>query len=286
MTNEKTTDKYDELYASAVEFAFRIHLCNREEVEGATDAEIQQFCNKHNVILPPAMWSYTRHFGRKARIRDTDYNCVHSLTDYQYALDHANRREEWNEMLNLKELLSQKNFKVNYDEDSPEDNEGLYTPEITSLVDVNNVLPFHYDEFTRTFKFLDSSLENPIIYYLTRYYALSSTFTSFTNRYRDVKFMYIVNSAPQGFAEMGLVNGKRVPISPPPVIDYSDGFEYLKVYQELFKKKDLDRGRLKQLREAFYMINDEIEEKENRILSFTEFENNFIRYITENRLYY
>lgn len=279
MTNNKTIDKYDVLYASGIEFALRINLCKPHEIEGASDYEIQNFCLDHNVTIPPSLWSYTRHYGKKVRARESEYNCIQTLSNYKYALHQANLREEWHQMMNLKELLLHKNFKVNYDDDYPDDSIGEYTPEINSLLDINNIFVFDYDGFARRFKFLDSSKENPEIFCLTRYYTLSTTFLSLTNRYRHLLFVNILNAAPFAFAEMGIVNGKRVPVSSPPKIDYTDGFECLKAYQKIFSTKKMNRQLLTKQRENFYAINDEIEKKENRILPFTEFENKFIEYL-------
>lgn len=284
MTNKNTIDKYNDLFASGMEFTLRTNLCEPEDVEGASDAEITLFCKKRKVSFPAALWSYCRYFGKKAKAKDTDYNYGYSLASFDYALHQANQREEWHNVMNVKELLAHKNFKVNYDEDFPDDNIGLYTPEINSLMDVDNIMVTAYDEYTRSFEFVDASKENPELFYLTQYYILSSTFTTLTNRYREALFTLIINFAQNDFAEMGFVDGKRVPISKAPTIDYSGGFECLKTYQDLFKKEGLDIVYLKKLREQFYIINDTKEKEENRILSFTEFENNFIDFIKDKEI--
>lgn len=281
MTDNHTIDKYNILFASGVEFALRTGLSEKDGIEGASEAEIHLFCKKRKVHFPAALWSYCRYFGKKAQAKATDYNYGYSLATFDYALHQSRQRSEWHDMLDVRELLSKENFKVNYDPDFPDDNIGLYTPEIATLMNVEDIMVSNYDEFTRTFELIDSSKENPELFYLTKYYILTSNFITITNRYREALFTFITNNAQYDFAEMEFVDGKRVPISKPASIDYSDGFECLKVYQDLFKNENLDITYLKKLREQFYIINNQIEEKENRILSFTEFENNFISFIQD-----
>lgn len=282
MTNQNIISKYDILFSSSKEFAHRVNLYRREDVEGASDNEIDAFCKHHNIKYPPVLWSYTRYFGKKAIIRGSN-NIIGplSMPDVDYALHQAGLRYEWNGMLNLKELIDKKNFMVNFDYDVPSDNDGIYTPEIKSLMNIDDILIFHYEPFRRSFKFIDSSKENSEIFYLTRYYTLTSLFQSFTNRFRDILFMYIASSAGDDFTELGIIDGKLVPVGEPPVIDYSNDFEFVKKYQELFKNKNTNRGKVKVLRDQFYILNDKVEKEENRILSFNEFEKKFLDFLEE-----
>lgn len=284
MIDKKTVDKYDVLFESTIEFTCRIGLSKREDIECVTDDEIKAFCKKQQVALPPAIWSYTRFFGNGVGISNSDYTMSHNISNYLTADSLAKRRQEEYGNMNLKDFLADKNFKVNYDEASPDDNEGIYTPKLNSLMNIDDVFFYSYDSFNRSFKFVDSSKENPFVYYLTGYDTVTSYFSPFTDRFRDVLFIFIMNMAPVNFEGTWMFYEKSISITPTASIDYSDGFECIKIYQEIFKDLSVSqRENLKRHRNVFYELNNRIEQKENRVLSFTEFENNFIDFLKKEK---
>lgn len=279
--NKNIIDKYDILFSSSIDFTFRVGLYKKQDILGASDNEIKLFCERHNIQKFPAiLWSYTRHFGKKANIRYSNRSiAAHTMADFDYAIHQANLKDEWNGNLTLRESLNKSNPLVNYDYNYPIGEEGMYTPPIKSLMNIEDIVFFSYEPFDRSYKFVDGSKENPEIFHLSRSQYVSSLFTSFSNRFRDILFMYIASYAGEDFVEMAIIDGKLSPVGVPPVIDYSSGLEFIKEYQEIFKRKDLDTRKIKSLRQQFYQINNEVEKKENRILSFNEFEENFINFL-------
>ena len=285
MKDREVIDKYDILYESCIEFCSRIGLCNKDNVVHVSDEEISLLCKRIDTTLPPALWSYTRFFGNGVSLNNSEYIMTHSILDYEHAYSIANMRiEDECDGMTLKEILNTRSFKVNYDGDSPEDNEGIYTPEIKSLMNIDDIFVYYYDSFNRSFKFVDSSKENPFIYYLVRYEALTSYFSSFTDRCRDLMFMYIVNMAPFDFKGPTMFFEKSIFIAFDEEINYSGGYEWIKTYQDILKKLTASqRETLKRLRGIFYELNNEVEQRENRILSFSEFEGNFIDFLKSEK---
>lgn len=279
--SNNTIDKYDILFSTSRDFIERVKACKKGEIEGYDDSEISKFCDKHNITLSPAMWSANRHFGKKAYTRAYDYLLINSLADMEYAIHEANMQETWNGMKTVKEFLNETNLMVNYDYDDLSENEGMYTPQIKSLMNIEDIVFFNYDPYTRSYKFYDSKKENPEIYYLTRYYTLTSLFAPFTDRFRDILFLFISNYAPYDFAEMGIIDGRRVPVSEAPAIDYS-GYECIKEYIDIFQNDNIDRSKIRSLRDIFNNIMNNVEKEENRILSFLEYENKFLDFFHDN----
>ena len=275
MTSKEKISKYDALFQSGVEIVSRVGLCNRKEVVGATDEEINEFSVKHGITLPASVWSYFRWLGQSSQLNNGDYNVSPSLQDYDYALHQANLKEDWLAGgMNLKEYINTKNFKVNYDDEIPEDNDGIYTPEINSLMDINDIVFCNYDPFTRTFEFFNSRQENPIVYAITAYKNVTTLFSPFTDRFRNVLFMTFVDliSEKKSSFSSSLANA-----------DLSGELEYIKTYKELFQNSnELSRARLKSCREMFCQMNSNHEKEENRVLSISEFENGFINFLSQN----
>lgn len=271
MTSKELIYKYDALFESGVEVACQIGLCNREEVIGATDEEISEFSIKHGIKLPPAVWSYLRWLGQSSKLNKGEYNIAPSLQDYDYALHQANLKQEWLEGgMNLKEYIYKKNFKVNYDDQMPEDNDGIYTPEIKTLMDIEDVVFCNYDPFIRSFEFFNSRQENPIIYSLTAYTNITTLFSSFADRFRNVLFSILVDFISKDNLRL---NG----------LDSSGELEYIRVYQDMFKGCDeLYKVKLKSYRDMFCQMSNNKEKAENRILSISEFENGFINFLSQN----
>lgn len=289
MIDKEKINKYDDLFESSIEFSCRIGLRNRNEIEVLTDEEILQFCNKNGISIPPVVWSYTRFFGKGSRLKNSEYNMSHSTTDYLYANSLANRKLEWLNMMTLKEYLDAKNFEINDNRDEvdslEDDNEGIYTPTIKSLMNIEDIIIYAYDSYTRSFKFYNSKQENPILFQLINYESVSSLFYTLTNTFRNSIFTFISNYASQDF-----IVGKdsrlfRTSGITHIDIDYSNGFEFIKEYQTLFKDDNLNRIELKRLRDLFYLMNDQYEEENNIIRSMPEFENKFIEFLKERKFF-
>lgn len=287
MIDKEKINKYDNLFKSSIEFTCRIGLRNRNEIEILTDEEILEFCNKNGISIPPVIWSYTRFLGKGSRVKNSEYNMSYSTADYLYANSLANRKLEWLNMMTLKEYLDVKNFEINDNRDEvdslEDDNEGIYTPTIKSLMNIEDIIIYAYDSYTRSFKFYDSKQENPVLFQLINYESVSSLFYTLTNTFRNSIFTFISNYANQDF-----IVGKdsrlfRTSGIPHVDIDYSNGFEFIKEYQTLFKDKNLNRIELKRLRDLFYLMNDQYEEENNVIRSMPEFEDKFIEFLKERK---
>lgn len=285
MTKKENINKYDLLFDSGVELASRIGLCKREGIIGATDEEINEFCVKHRINLPLSSWSYARFFGHSSQMIKSDYNIAFSLREFDYALHQASLKKDWLDGMNLREYIKSKNFKVNYDDEIPEDNDGIYTPEINNLMDADNIAFYSYDPFSRSFSFFDTRQENPILYDITAYRVVTSLFLPVTNQFRNSIFMFLVTYAAQDF-NTHLDYHQSTPQSGSKTnnkIDYSGGFECIQFYQELFKNnQNTNVAKLKYYRDLFYQLNNSYEEETEQILSITEFENKFINYLHDN----
>ena len=290
MIDKEKIGKYDTLFESGVRLVDRIGLCKQESIVTATDDEIYEFGVKHGITFPPAVWSYARYFGLCTPMSSSDYNLANSLRDIDYALHQAGLKNDWLGNKNLKEYIADKNFKVNYDDEIPEDNEGIYTPEINTLMNVNDIIFYSYDPFTRSFKFFDSKQENPVVYEITGYKVVTSIFTSFTNKFRNIIFMFLVNFTPEDFTSscgsFNSLKNNKVSLSPNNKDYSSEYFECLSLYKKMFKEhKKINRSKLKYYRDVFYQMNNKLEQEEDRILSIIEFENKFIGFLEENSFF-
>lgn len=288
MTKKDKINKYDTFFESGAELATRIGLCKRENIIGATDEEINEFCVKHRISLPLCSQSYARFFGHSSQMGESDYNITFSLRDFDYAQHQASLKRDWLEGMNLREYIGTKNFKVNYDDEMPEDNDGIYTPEINTLMDTNNIAFYSYDPFSRSFGFFDTQQEDPILYDITAYRVVTSLFLTVTNSFRNSIFMFLINYAAQDFnlhldchhsaiQDDSKTNNK---------IDYSGGFECIKFYQELFKNnQNLNVVQLKYYRDLFYQLNNKFEQETQQVLSVPKFEDKFINFLSENKFF-
>lgn len=282
MINKEQIDKYDDFFKSAIDFFERIGLCEESRVEGVSDDKISEFCVKNDIILPPVLWSYIRYFGYSNPLKNSDYNMALSLANIDEAIKQADLSQEWLGQKNLREFIESNIFRVNYDDEAPEDNDGIYTPEIASLMDINNTLFYLYDPYSRSFKFVDFTQENPIIFSIISYRIITSQFYSFTTTLRDMMFTFVVNFSSFDFAVKNTYNQIYASLPPVKEIDCSGGFECLKIYQTVFKHlSNAKRLELKRLRDIFYVQKDKEEKETGKILLMNEFENEFVIFLKE-----
>lgn len=275
-------NKYNSLFDTGLEFICRIGLCQRDTVIGATDKEILKFSEDTGIILPASVWSSARFFGVNSPLANSRFNLMTNLDDLKEYTEFANLREEWLDGMNVKEYLKAKDFKINYDYDNPNDNYGIYTPDLKDMIDVDNAIFFDYDSFTRTLRFIDGKNENPCVYSFNQYRSLTSAFVMFSNVFRHFLFLIILNYAPQQFKGNIFFRDLNINLNNNKELDYSGGYEFINRYQNLFRGlSNTKRIQLDKQRAVFYILNNEIEQKENRIMSCIEFENRFIQFILE-----
>lgn len=286
MVNKEQIDKYDDFFKSVSEFLERIGLCEKGKIEGVTDNEICEFCSKNDTILPPVLWAYARRFGYSIPLKNSDYNVSLSLSNIESAIKQADVVKEWLGGKRLKEFIKEERFKVNYDDEVPEDNVGMYTPEISSLMEVNNALFYYYDPYSRSFTFVDSTQENPIVFDILSYKVVTSQFYSFTTTVRDMMFTFMVNFFSCDFIENNIYNQIYASLSPEMEIDCSEGYDCLKMYQTAFKHlSNAKRLELKHLRNIFYVQKDKEEKQTGKILLMNEFENEFVELLKESNFF-
>lgn len=251
-------------------FYAHLGLCEEGKIKGCTDSEITAFGKKWSLNISPALWAYLRHLGSENPLQGTAYSLAISLQDIDYAMTEANQQKDWLEGKNLIEFIRYNNFRVNYDDASPEDNEGIYTPDINSLINSNDVLFYNYAPFSRSFSFMDSNEENPILYNMFSYRVLTSQFHTLTTTVRDVLFTFLEKHILSNLSERRIDN-------------FQPGFESIDIYKELFKSlNNKEKLELRRLRDIFYQIKDREERETGNILSIGEYEADFIKYLEAN----
>lgn len=262
--------KYEAFFSSIPKFFAYLGLCKEEEIKGCGDKEIKAFGDKWNLSISPVLWAYLRYLGNDNPLEGTEYNLAISLLDIDYAMTEASQKKDWLEDRNLMEFIEANDFRVNYDDASPEDNEGIYTPGINSLLNSNDALFFVYHPSSRSFSFFDSKEDNPIVYNVFSYRVITSQFHTLTTTVRDMLFTFMLKGAlshlPECWAESG-----------------QSEFEALGVYKKIFNNLDSkDKLELRRLRDIFYQITDQEEKETEKILSIGDYEAKFVEFLDVN----
>jgi hypothetical protein len=271
---QNTQNKYDVFFEGMINFIQKTGLSDEYENIGANYSEISSFENEYKIKFPLVFKSYLKYFGKKTHIRMTDSVFEMTIPNIAKTIDESNKNR-------VIEIIDKKNFKVNYDDNYPEENEGEYTPPIKDLIDISNITIFYWDQLRSEFNFFDSSKENPEVFFFVEYSHIISKFYTFTTDVRGILFLAISLNANTEFQNIYCKarrdNGRP---SPPPV-DCS-GIEWLKDYIYLAKNFPKKFAEIDHFREEYYAINSEMEKRENRILTIDEFEYSFLNYLREN----
>lgn len=273
-------DKYKAIFENAIDIVVYLGFSERSDFIGCSVEELQALEKAHNTIFPPAVSAYLQTMGVVNRIKGYDFDIARTVSNAKAANELAIRHEPWREGMTVKEYLKSKNFRVNFDNNSLEDNVGIYTPNLSEVVDIDKIFIFYFEAYIQTFRFYDASFENPYIYYFSNNDSIVSNFSSITDTYRRNFFGFICRFAPYGF-EFKEKGNKKAPqkLFDKPCEPHR---MWMKEYSELLQGADVFKYKtLGDKRNVFYILNQEQEKAENRILTLDEFETNFIAYLKQ-----
>lgn len=277
MERKELIKRYQALYTSGVDAIVFLGLAKVEDFAGSSDEQIIASEKEDGLNYPASICAYLQTFGEICNMQDSEFNIGTRYSRFKVTRELITMKRSWTNSKTIKEYLKENDFRVNFEPINPI--EGEYTPRLSEVIDLNNINIFLVEVANDIYHFYDSSAsDNPEIFYYVRGKGVVSNFISVTDTYRRSIFYLIGKYAPYGYKYIERMN-KDTPKSlfdrecPPEK-------EWLHYYSEWFQNASFHKiNELNRHRDEYYLINQEQEKKENRILTLDEFETNFINFI-------
>lgn len=276
MKSKELIDKYKVLYKSGIETVIFLDLAKEEDFTGCSDKVILASEKEDGIEYPASICAYLQTFGVICNLQDEAYSVGKRYSRYSITRELLSMRQDWTNSKTIKEYLKEQDFRINFDEYNQI--EGEYTPRMSEVMDIAKINIFLVELGTDIYHFYDSSTDNPEVFYYVRPKGVVSNFVSVTDTYRRSIFYLICKYAPYGY-----VYHKVIDKDTPRKIFNKDCVpekEWLKHYSKILQDISFQKlQELNQLRDEYYILNQEQEEKEDRILTIDEFETNFLKYV-------
>lgn len=276
MKSNELIKRYQVLYKSGVETVVFLGLAKESDFIGCSDEEILTSETEDGIDYPASVCAYLQTFGVFCNMQDHDYNIGTKFSQFKMTRELISMKRGWTNSKTMKDFLKEQDFRVNLEEFNPI--EGEYTPKLSEVMNLDKINIFLVELNTNIYHFYDSSSDNPEIFYYVYNKGVVSNFVSVTDTYRRSIFYLICKYAPYGYKYQNPMNKdtpKKLFDRPCPPEK-----EWLRFYSEWFQNSTFQKNNeLNRLRDEYYIINQEQEEKESRILSLDEFETNFIQFL-------
>jgi hypothetical protein len=250
-----TADKYNDFYQSIKDLALKLNLSMYNDFEGASEKEISEFENRFKIRFPLSIKSFLKYFGSRIAIKNTDIGLNLTLRNIEEATKIAINN-------NVSEFLIQNEKLVDFIDDSIVTN-------INDFIEVKSIIYISWDDSRSGLTFINSSKENPEIYYLMEYkFFINEMSMSFTNHIRFYIFQAIRTLLKSNNYEIQNVYNL-------------ENLAWINIYNKIFQSKQNGFVDMYNERMKFNLEVSNLEIKENIILSIDEFENKFINYLVK-----
>lgn len=277
MKSKELIEKYQMLYTSGIGAIVFLGLAQTKDFIGSSVEQILASEKEDGLDYPASISAYLQTFGEICNMQDSEFNIGTHYSRFRVTRELISMRKSWTNSKTIKEYLSENDFRVNFEPINPI--EGEYTPQLSEVIDINKINIFLVEVENDIYHFYDSSAgDNPEVFYYVRDKGVVSNFISVTDTYRRSIFYLICKYAPYGYKYVNKINRN----SPKILFDKKcpPEKEWLNYYSEWFQDADFHKiNELNRRRDEYYLINQEQEKKEDRILTLDEFETNFINFI-------
>lgn len=276
MKPKELIERYQVLYKSGIETVIFLGLAKESDFVGCSDEELSISENEDGFDYPASICAYLKTFGVFCNMQDHDYNIGSKFSGFKVTRELISMKRAWTNSRPMKDYLKEQDFRVNFEEFNPI--EGEYTPKLSEIINLDKINIFLVEVNTNIYHFYDSSTDNPEIFYYIYNKGVVSNFVSVTDTYRRSIFYLICKYAPYAYKYQDNINRNTPKVlfdkpCPPEK-------EWLKFYSEWFQNSTFQEdNELNRLRDEYYIINQEQELRENRILTLDEFEANFISFL-------